>query len=72
MKKNHFVMIRVYLEEKERLEKLAQMEGCSTVTAFCRRKLFQSLSVDIKLNQILSLLEKGKAEKGENGRKQQS
>ena len=70
MKKNHFVMIRVDLEEKARLEKLAQMEGCSTLTDFCRRKLFQSLSVDIKLNQILSLLENGKnkPKKDENDR----
>ena len=73
MKKNHFVVIRVDLEEKARLEKLAQMEGCSTVTNFCRNKLFQSLSVDLKLNQILSLLEnkKGKPKEDENDRRKQ-
>lgn len=69
MKKNHFVMIRVDLQEKERLEKLAKMEGCSTLTDFCRQRLFQSLSTDIKLNQIIDLLNtKGGKKEGENGK----
>jgi uncharacterized protein (DUF1778 family) len=69
MKKNHFVMIRVDLEEKERLEKLAKIEGCSTLTDFCRQRLFQSLSTDIKLNKILELLNtKGGKRESENGR----
>lgn len=69
MKKNHFVMIRVDLEEKERLEKLSKMEGCSTLTDFCRQRLFQSLSTDIKLNKIIDLLNsKGGQKESENGR----
>jgi len=49
-------MIRTSAEEKALLEKLAKVEGCSTLTQFCRQRLFQSLSTDIKLNQILNLL----------------
>ena len=55
-KKTNFIMIRTSAEEKALLEKLAKVEGCSTLTQFCRQRLFQSLSTDIKLNQILNLL----------------
>lgn len=71
MAKNHFVMIRVNPEEKARLEKLAEIDGCSTLTQFCRRKLFQSLSTEMKLNQIIDLLNsKGGKKKSDNGTKE--
>lgn len=53
MPKNHFLMVKLTKEEKERLKKLAEMEGCSTVTSFCREKLFESKSIEVKLNKIL-------------------
>jgi hypothetical protein len=58
MAKNHFIMIKATKEEKERLEKLAKMEGFSTVTSFCRSRMFQSKSVEVKLNQILEEIKK--------------
>jgi len=58
MAKNHFIMIKATKEEKERLKKLAEIEGCATVTSFCRKRLFQSLSFDFKLNQILEAIKK--------------
>lgn len=60
MAKNHFVMIRVDPDEKQRLDKLSKMEGCSTLTEFCRQRLFQSLSAEMKLNKILDLLDSAK------------
>lgn len=56
--------IRMTLEEKERLEKLAKIEGCSTLTDFCRKRLFQSLSTEMKLNNIIELLTKNEAKNG--------
>lgn len=59
--KNHLVVIRVNPEEKEKLERLAKMEGHSTLTSFCRQRLFQSISTELKLNSILKLLEENKS-----------
>lgn len=61
MPKNNFIKFRVSLEEKSRLEQLSKMEGCSTLTNFCRQRLFQSLSTEIKLNNILSILKENKS-----------
>jgi len=58
MPKNHFVMIKTTLEEKEKLKLYARTEGYATLTDFCRQRLFQSLSQDMKLNEILELLKK--------------
>ena len=43
MPKNHFVMIKTTLDEKENLKRIARAEGCATLTDFCRQRLFQSL-----------------------------
>lgn len=63
-KKTYKMPIRMTLEEKERLEKLAKIEGCSTLTDFCRKRLFQSLSTEMKLNNIIELLTKNEAKNG--------
>jgi hypothetical protein len=58
LKKNGMIILRVSSEEKERLTQLAKVEGCSTLAMYCRRKLFESLSTELKLNKILDLLNK--------------
>ena len=60
MPKNHFVMIKTTLDEKENLKRIARAEGCATLTDFCRQRLFQSYTHEMKLNKILELLEKRK------------
>lgn len=61
-------MIRVTPEEKKRLENLCKIDCCSTLTEWCRRKLFQSISVDYRLNEILDLLKEKKEEKNVRGK----
>lgn len=58
LKMNGLIILRVSTEEKERLTQLAKAQGCSTLAMYCRRKLFESLSTEIKLNKILDLLNK--------------
>ena len=60
MPKNHFVMIKTTLEEKDTLKRLAVADGCATLTDFCRKRLFQDLAHDKKLNEILELLKERK------------
>lgn len=58
LKKNGVIILRVSTEEKDRLTALAKSEGCSTLASYCRRKLFESLSTEIKLNKIIELVSK--------------
>lgn len=60
LKKNGMIILRVSTEEKTRLEQLARSEGCSTLAMYCRRKLFESLSTEMKLNKILELVQSKK------------
>jgi predicted DNA-binding protein len=49
--------IRLTEEQRQRLEQLAKADGEVTLSAYCRRKLFDSLSAELKLNKILELLD---------------
>lgn len=48
-------MIRVSSNERAKLEKLYQEEGFSSMTAYCRDKIFSNI-IDSKLDQILKLI----------------
>ena len=45
--------IRLTNEQKHRLEQLAKANGEVTLSSYCRKKLFEDLSTQIKLNKIL-------------------
>ena len=45
--------IRLTNEQKHRLEQLAKANGEVTLSSYCRKKLFEDLSTEIKLNKIL-------------------
>jgi len=45
--------IRLTTEQKHRLEQLAKADGEVTLSSYCRKKLFEDLSTQIKLNKIL-------------------
>lgn len=55
--RNHNLIVKFDLEEMNRLKVLSRAEGFATLSNFVRNRLFQSLSVDLKLNNILSLLQ---------------
>lgn len=57
-KTTYMLRIRLTEEQRKRLEQLSQAEGEATLSSYCRKKLFESLSMDIKLNKILELLDK--------------
>jgi predicted DNA-binding protein len=48
--------IRLTTEQKHRLEQLAKADGEVTLSSYCRKKLFEDLSTEIKLNKILQEL----------------
>jgi predicted DNA-binding protein len=50
--------IRLTEEQRKRLDELAKADGEVTLSSYCRKKLFESLSTEIKLNRILELLNK--------------
>jgi predicted DNA-binding protein len=53
--------IRLTEEQRQRLEQLAKSDGDVTLSNYCRKKLFESLSTELKLNKILELLNTKKA-----------
>ena len=57
---NYMLRIRLTKQQEERLRAITQAEGYTTMSQFARDRLFQSLSVDLKLNNILKLLEENK------------
>jgi len=57
----YMLRIRLTEEQRQRLEQLAKADGEVTLSSYCRRKLFESLSADLKLNKILELLNTKKA-----------
>ena len=56
----YMLRIRLTEEQRQRLDQLAKSDGEVTLSAYCRRKLFDSLSSELKLNKILELLDKSK------------
>jgi len=52
----YMLRIRLTEEQRQRLEQLAKADGEVTLSSYCRRKLFDSLSAELKLNKILELL----------------
>jgi hypothetical protein len=58
-KANHMVLIRVTKTQKERLKALAEAEGHKTVSDYVRTNLLNP-SVEAKLNQIISFLQKSR------------
>jgi len=59
LKKNHLLQIRVDLEQKKRLEARASASGYKSVSDFVRANLLNP-SIEMKLNEILRILEKNK------------
>ena len=57
----YMLRIRLTEEQRQRLEQLAKADGEVTLSSYCRRKLFDSLSAELKLNKILELLNTKKA-----------
>lgn len=53
----YMLRIRLTEEQRKRLDELARANGNVTLSAYCRKKLFESLSTEIKLNKILELLD---------------
>jgi predicted DNA-binding protein len=53
--------IRLTEEQRQRLEQLAKADGDVTLSNYCRKKLFESLSTELKLNKILELLDTKRA-----------
>ena len=56
----YMLRIRLTEEQRKRLDELAKADGEVTLSSYCRKKLFESLSTEIKLNRILELLNKNK------------
>jgi hypothetical protein len=46
--------IRLTEEQRKRLEMLAKADGEVTLSSYCRKKLFESLSTEVKLNKIFN------------------
>lgn len=59
-KSNYMLRIRLTEEQRKRLEELSHADGEVTLSSYCRKKLFESLSTEIKLNKILEMLNKSK------------
>jgi hypothetical protein len=57
----YMLRIRLTEEQRQRLEQLAKADGDVTLSNYCRKKLFESLSTELKLNKILELLNTKKA-----------
>ena len=58
VKTTYMLRIRLTEEQRHRLEQLAKADGEVTLSSYCRKKLFESLSTEIKLNKILELVSK--------------
>jgi hypothetical protein len=56
----YMLRIRLTEEQRFRLEQLAKADGEVTLSSFCRKKIFENLSTEIKLNRVIELLEKKK------------
>jgi hypothetical protein len=56
MCKNNLLQIRLSASQKEQLTKLADAEGFSTLSDYCRSKIFSDLSIHTKLNTIMEQL----------------
>lgn len=54
----YMLRIRLTEELRQRLEQLAKADGEVTLSSYCRKKLFESLSTELKLNRVIELLEK--------------
>lgn len=59
-KSNYLLRIRLTEEQRFRLKQLAKADGEVTLSSFCRKKIFENLSTEIKLNRVIELLEKKK------------
>lgn len=56
LKSNYMLRIRLTIGQENRLKQLVSAEGCKTLSEYCRRKLFESLSTEMKLNEILKIV----------------
>lgn len=56
---NHNIIIRLSKSQHERLKFLAESSNYKTVSQYCRDRLLESPSIEVKINSILNLL-KGK------------
>lgn len=68
IKKNHLLQIRLDLEQKRRLEALASASGFKSVSDYVRINLLNP-DIQVKLNQILTLLQENKSSSAEQEKK---
>jgi hypothetical protein len=56
MCKNNLLQIRLTKKQKSELALMAEVEGYSSISEYCRCKLLDSLSIHSKLDKILKRL----------------
>lgn len=57
---NHSILIRLSKSQHDRLKMLSETNNYKTLSQYCRDKLLEAPSVEIKLNNILKLLQENK------------
>lgn len=67
-KNNHNILIRLTKSQHQRLKFLAESNNYKTLSQYARDKLFESPAVEIKLNNILKLLQENKLKLSEGRR----
>jgi len=66
---NHDVLVRLTKSQHDRLKALAEMENYKTLSQYIRAKLLESPSIEIRVNQILKLLQENKFSSAEQEKK---
>jgi len=56
----YMLRVRFTEEQHKYLLKMCEADGDKTLSSWVRRKLFENLSTEIKLNRVIELLEKKK------------
>ncbi len=56
-KGNFLFQIKLTRSQKDRLKFLAESAGYKTISSYVRSRCFDNMSIDIKLNKILSIIE---------------
>ena len=59
----YMLRVRFTEEQHKYLLKMCEADGDKTLSSWVRRKLFENLSTEIKLNSILNLLQENKKQK---------
>ena len=56
LKSNYMLRVKLTTEQENRLKQLVSAEGCKTMSEYCRRRIFETLSIEMKLNKILEIV----------------